>query len=73
MKLQSNLGIFNLLPQRGGFVHVWTIFVCFFLIYVFDRERDSERGNIKGGVREGEACFPPSKEPDEALDPRTMT
>jgi len=25
-----------------------------------------------GGVREGEAGFPPSREPDAGLDPRTL-
>jgi len=34
-------------------------------------ERDSERGNTSGGVGEGEAGFPPSREPDAGLDPRT--
>jgi len=36
-------------------------------------ERDRAReGTQTGGVGEGEAGFPPSREPDAGLDPRTL-
>jgi len=36
-------------------------------------ERDTAReGTQAGGVGEGEAGFPPSREPDAGLDPRTL-
>jgi len=35
-------------------------------------ERDSERGNTSGGVGEGEADSPLSREPDAGLNPRTL-
>jgi len=34
--------------------------------------RDSESRNTSGGVGEGEAGFPPNREPDVGLDPRTL-
>ncbi|XP_077912272.1 protein dpy-30 homolog isoform X1 [Halichoerus grypus] len=39
---------------------------------VLAKERDSERGNTAGGVREGEAGSSLSREPDAGLDPRTL-
>jgi len=48
---------------------------CFLFLkrfYLFDRERHSERGNTSGGVGEGEAGSPQSREPDAGLDPRTL-
>ncbi|XP_064429851.1 pirin isoform X11 [Mirounga angustirostris] len=41
-------------------------------IYLFDRERDSKSRNTSRAVGEGEAGFPPSREPDAGLDPRTL-
>jgi len=40
-------------------------------IYLFDRKRHSKRSTQAGGVGEGEAVFPPRREPDAGLDPRT--
>ena len=41
--------------------------------FLFDRERHSERGNTSGGRGErGEAGFPPSREPNVGLNPRTL-
>ena len=42
-------------------------------IYLFDRERETVRERTQaGGVGEGEAGFPLSREPDAGLDPRTL-
>ena len=44
-----------------------------FLFFIYLTERDTEReGTQAGGVGEGEAGFPLSKEPDVGLDPRTL-
>ena len=40
-------------------------------IYLFDRDKDRE-GTQAGGVGEGEAGFPPSRESDVGLNPRTL-
>ena len=40
-------------------------------IYLFDRERHSKKGDTAGGVGEGEAGFPWSREPNAGLYPRT--
>jgi len=49
--------------------------VIFFLkdfIYLFDREREIARaGTQAGGVGEGEAGFPLSRDPNVGFDPRT--
>lgn len=34
-------------------------------------KRDSDRGDTGGGRGDGEAGFPPRREPDGGLDPRT--
>ena len=53
------------------------LFVCLLVfkdfIYLFDRERGTAgEGTQAGGVGEGEAGFPPSREPNAELDPRTL-
>jgi len=41
--------------------------------YLFDRARYTARERTQaGGVGEGEAVFPLSREPDAGLDPRTL-
>jgi len=47
------------------------IFFFFFKFYLFDIETERE-GTQAGGVEEGEAGLPPSREPDAGLDPRTL-
>ena len=42
-------------------------------IYLFDRERHSERGNKSRGNGRGKSrLFPLGREPDAGLDPRTL-
>jgi len=42
-------------------------------LFVYLTERDTAReGTRAGGVGEGEAGPPPSREPDVGLDPRTL-
>ena len=48
----------------------WTFFEKDF-IYLFDR-KIARAGTQAGGVGEGEAGFPLSREPDAGLDPRTL-
>jgi len=52
-----------------------SVFVFFFLkiLFLYLTERDTAREATQaGGVGEGEAGFPPSREPDVGLDPRTL-
>ena len=43
------------------------------ILFIYLTERDTAReGTQAGGVGEGEAGFPPSREPDAGLDPRTL-
>jgi len=52
-----------------------TLSLSFFLkiLLIYLTERDTAREGIQaGGVGEGEAGFPRSREPDVGLDPRTL-
>ncbi|XP_034871681.1 multivesicular body subunit 12B isoform X2 [Mirounga leonina] len=55
------------LASSYGAPSILKIFFFFFLT-----ERDSESRTQAGGVGEGEAGLPPSREPDAGLDPRTL-
>jgi len=56
-------------------VYYWFSFFLFFflkILFIHLTERDTAReGTQAGGLGEGEAGFPPSREPDAGLDPRT--
>ena len=41
-------------------------------IYLFTEQETLREGIQAGGVGEGEAGFPPGREPDKGLDPRTL-
>jgi len=48
-------------------------FLGFFKDFIYLAERETAReGTQAGRVREGEAGFPQSREPDVGLDPRTL-
>ena len=51
----------------------YSFFVFFKILFIYLTERETARaGTQAGGVGEGEAGFPPSREPDAGLDPRTL-
>ena len=58
---------------EGRIKSLWVFFFFFKdFVYLFDRERYTARERTQaGGVGEGEAGFPQSREPDAGLDPRT--
>ena len=52
-----------------------SFFFKILFIYLTERKRETEttrEGTQAQGVREGEAGFPLSREPDAGLDPRTL-
>ena len=70
-KYLSNIHFIHLfvLPLFFNFYFKNILFILFYFICLFDGERESAQA---GGVREGEAGFPLSKEPNVGLDPRTL-
>jgi len=42
------------------------------ILFIYLTETQQERGHKQGGVGEGKAGFPLSREPDAGLDPRTL-
>ena len=52
---------------------MYSFFFFFKIAFIYLTERDTAReGTQAGGVAEGEAGFPLSREPDAGLDPKTL-
>jgi len=75
--LQATVGIDS--PNVGTILdllvkRILSIFFSFlrFYLFFFDRERHSQRGNTSRGSGRGRTGFPPSREPNAGLDPRSL-
>jgi len=71
--IDVSCGLSFSLSNPQNYIQYVSFFFFFFkdFIYLFDRETVRE-GTQEGGVGEGEAGFPPSREPDMGRDPRML-